>query len=457
MKTIYLENQELTQDKKFTYLDAAVSSSGTTLTVQSIIGFTVNEILCIGEIGQEKTEIIKTHSSTSPSGTTVTLASALVFDHPIDTKVYILDYDQAEFSHSVTLTGAKTVIATIDLQVDQSETQYNDSTYTSGYYFFRFKNSIAPATYSSYSDALPCAGYAYNTPASIKSAALDSVNEKIGDTITNNFLDEMLWKARREYHSSPGKRPFRRIYNYVLSQVTTGMYRIAAPSDLEDPETGKNIYGIRIGTEDNLVYYGKKDWDFDYQNVAHTTVKTAASAGDTSITLSNSGDFEEGGSITIGTQTITYTTNTESTTVLSGIPASGDGAITDSIAADTDVWQNASLSLPQYFTVFDGYIYFDYPISSDYADENIWIDYYQTLTAADSDADNLDEPDPMSDAYIHYLAWCIKYKKDPELQALRDSDFLEWQRLKTLSLQKEYLDTEVNFVPATAWTSDEPT
>jgi len=444
MKTIYAENKGLTRGKKFTYLSADVSAAGTTLTVQSIVGFAINKVICIGEIGQEKTEIIKTHASTAPTGSTITLASALTFDHPQDTKVYIIDWDQAEFSNATTATGTKTVMTTIALQPDHDETQYDDTTYESGYYFYRLKNTIL-TIYSTYSDPLPYDDYDDNTVMAIKQRALESINEDIGGVITHNFLDKCLWQARREYHNSPGKRPFRRAYNYDLGNVTTGMYRIAVPTDLQDQNTAKNIFGLRIGTEENMKYYTKKEWDRDYQGVGHTTVDTAITAGDTSIVLTDTRDFDESGSVTIGSQTITYTGNTESTGTLTGVPASGDGAVTSNIDADTDVWQDASFGLPQYYTVWGGYIYFERPVSSDYVDQNIWIDYYQTLLEKDSDADVLDEPD--YDMYVSYLSWRIKKKKNPDLLAMQDTDYLEWMQKKTTALQNEYIGEEIAFIP----------
>jgi len=78
------------------------------LTVKDIGGFAINQILLIGELGAENSELIKTHAATAPTGSTVTLAANLVYAHPIDTPITVLIYDQFEISHSVTETGTKT-------------------------------------------------------------------------------------------------------------------------------------------------------------------------------------------------------------------------------------------------------------------------------------------------------------------------------------------------------------
>lgn len=444
MKTIYAENNELTKDEKFTYLSADADAADGTLTVQSIVGFAINKILCIGEIGSEKTEIVKTHAATAPSGSTITLASNLSFAHPEGTTVYIVDWDQAEFSHAATTDGTKTVMTTTSLQVDHEYTQYEDTTYSSGYYFYRLKNSILNV-YSTYSDPLPYGDYGDNTVMAIKQRALEAADEKIGDLITHKFLDECLWQARREYHNSPGKRPFRRDYESDLGNVTTGMYSLAVPSDLQDPETAQNIFSLRVGIETPMKYYTKREWNEDYQGVGHTTVSSAITAGDTSIALTNTRDFDESGTITIGTQDITYTANNESTGILTGVPASGDGAVETDIDADTDVWQNASFGLPKNYTVFENYIYFNCPIHNDYVDQNIWGDYYKTVVEKDSDADELDEPE--YDMYVSYLTWRIKKKKDPSLKAENDTDYKEWLVKKANALNNEYLGQDIHFIP----------
>jgi len=444
MKTLYTDNTILTQDKKFTYLQSDASSGSTTIEVQSIVGFSTNQILCIGEIGSEKTEIVKTHDTTAPSGNTITLASALTFDHPQDTKVYIIDFDQVEISWASTTGGDKSVLATIDIQADQKETIYKDTTKSSGYYFVRFKDSIN-TLYSDYSDPIPYSGYGDNTVWAIKDRALKATNEKIGDLITHEYLNESLWEARREYHKAPGKRPFRKKFNVDLGNVTTGMYKIAVPSDLEKPYTAENIFGIRIGTSENLKYYDKKEWDEDYRNVAHTTLASDYTVGDATITLTNSRDFDDSGSIKIGDDVIEYSANNRSTGVLT---VSKDGSSNHS--AGDDVWQNVSYGLPTKYTVFseDGtnyYIYFNRPISSDYEGQNIWIDYYRTLPVYDSDADELDEPE--YDMFVNYLAWKIKKRKNEGLQPLSDPDYTLWLAKKNDALKKERLGQKIRFRP----------
>jgi hypothetical protein len=60
-----------------TFLTAEATAGVSTLTVGNIKNFAINQILLIGELGDENSEIIKTHTATAPTGSTITLLSAL--------------------------------------------------------------------------------------------------------------------------------------------------------------------------------------------------------------------------------------------------------------------------------------------------------------------------------------------------------------------------------------------
>lgn len=447
MKTFLFDNTILTKDKKSTYLSADLSAAAS-CSVQSIIGMTTTGyILLLGDIGQEKTEIVQLSNGTAPSGTTVYFQTACSFDHPQDTKVTILDYNQFAISRATGVSSQKSTLTTANLQVDQLSSIYNDNTNTTGYGFVEFYDSIN-SRYSSPSDPIPYAGYADNSVYMVKKRALDSVNEKIDtELITNEILDQYLQEARREYHNAKGKRPYRRKFNADIGNVTAGMYRVAMPSDVQKPYTAENIYGVRIGTQGNTVYFDKKAFDEEYDGVAHTTLLTAYTVGNQDLYCDNVRDFEDSGSVTVENDTIEYSAKGVTGGTLR-ISTAGD----DNHAVNLDVWQNASYGLPDKFTVWmdtDGtsYIYFSNPIETAYVNQNIFADYYQAKKTVDSDSDELDEPDNVQDGYVHYIAWKIKKRKDKGLVALKDDDYLEWQRIKQDSLGAEYLGADIRLQP----------
>lgn len=469
LKILQVDNTDLTRDKRFTYLTEDVVAGGTTIRVQSVAGFeslttSSGQIVSIGDIGKERTEILRTSNATgefpSPATRTVFLRDSLTFDHPLDTKVYITDWNRVEFQYASTATGTKTTLAAypVQIQPDTSETPFRDLLETqnrlgtsTSYYFARFNESIGSRV-GDWSDPVYSNEYEDNTVFALKKRALDSLNEKVdGQTITHEFLDKELWQARREYHQSPGKRPFRRKFNVDIGNALTGSFRIELPTDAEKPYTSENIYGVRIGTEGNMTYHDKKAHDEYYRGVAHSTLDHAYILNtSTSIWLANGRDFSDSAVISvegtkIGLTRIAGLTG-DSYQNTFRIYDHGDWAA----SVGSDAWEDASYGLPDKFTVFadpegSAYIYFNRPIDTAYVNQNIYADYYRTLVPKDSDADEFDEPD--YDMYIPRLRFAVKKRKAQGDLPLTDSDNIEWLNRKDQALKNEYLATDIRMTP----------
>lgn len=465
MKTLYTQNTDLTRDKRFSYLTEDVNSTGTTIRIQSILGFqnldtSSGQVICIGEIGAERTELLRTSNTTAPSQAykEVTLRDTMNFDHPQDTKVYIVDYNRVEAQWSATTTGSKSTLAAYPIQImpDLVETVQVDTTQSTGFYFIRFNESIGN-TNSDWSDPIPFAGYDDNMVFSIKQRALNAVGEEIdGKVITHTFLNEALWTARREYHNSAGRRPFRRVFNKVIGTALTGSYRIELPTDVDDPYSGKDVYGVRIGANANMGYYDKKEWDFDYRSRPHTTLLTAYTTSSKDLYVNSARDLSDSGSVSIEGTTISYSAKSNTGGTLR-ISTQGSWAC----SAGSDVWQNASYGLPDKFTVFadplgSAYIYFNRPIDTAYIGMNIFADYYRGLPGYDSDADSLDEP--VYDFYVNYLSYRIKERKNRgNIAVIRnrqggspiiaDADYQKYVSELQGILAAEYVGAQIRIAP----------
>lgn len=130
-----------------TYLSADIAAANGTLTVANINKFGINQNLIINPFG-ETAEFVKTHASTTPSGSTITLAANTSFAHYAGEKVYIVSFNQIELARAATLTGAKTALTTstgnglVALEADNAILAYSEPEYNSGYYFGRFVNNI---------------------------------------------------------------------------------------------------------------------------------------------------------------------------------------------------------------------------------------------------------------------------------------------------------------------------
>ena len=458
-KTIYPNLTILPKDKEYTFLSTDVSAGLQTIGLQSTLAFTSlttssGQILLIGELGQEKSEIIRTEDAqtstgTNIGGTSATLHTLLRFDHPQDTKIYIIDWDRFEVQHATTVSGTKTTLMAYPQNINpsRSEDLYRDTTKTSGFYFVRFNNTI-DSTNSDWSDAVPYAGYGDNTVHEIKQRALESVNEKIDDEIiTDEFLNRALFEGRREFHQLPGKRPFRRRYNYDIGNALTGSMKIELPIWVEKPNTAENIYGVRIGSEANMNYYDKKEWDFDWRGKPHSYLDVPYTRGtSTSIWLASGRDFSGSPTIQVEGMNISCTRitgeqNSFTITAHGSYPSASIGS---------DAYENVSFGLPDRFTVFaepqgSAYVYFNRPIDTAYVNQNIYLDAYTTIFNTNSDADELDEPNP--DIFVSYLAARIKKRRNPDLNLLNDDDYKLWIVKKQEALNKEYIGADVNIVP----------
>lgn len=464
-KTIYVQNTDLNRDKRSSFLTENVVATGTTFRIQSLQGFqslttSSGQIVLIGEIGMERSEILRTSATTAP-GTTykeIALLDAMAFDHPQDTKVYIVDWNRADVEWSATATGAKTTLVAypVQIQPDQAETLFVDSTQSSGFYFTRFNESIGN-TNSDWSDPVAFGGYDDNTVFAIKKRALDEMNEVIdGNVITHEYLNQSLWEGRREFHQSQGKRPFRQKFNVAIGTALTGSYRIEVPLDMEDPYGPQNVYGVRLGANRNMDWIDKKEWDFYYANKPHSALSAAYTVGARDLYVSSARDFDASGVVSIEGTNVTYSdkSNTGGT-----LRISTQGSYNAS--AGSDVWQNIAYGLPDKFTVWadpqgSAYIYFNRPIDTAYIGQNIYADYYRTLVGYDSDADVLDEPS--YDMFVDYLKYKIKQRKlRGQIPVIRnrqggapiiaDADYQGWIAKKTEVLQAEYISNKIHMVP----------
>lgn len=456
MKTLYTSLADITLDKRRTTLTESVNIGGSTLAVQSIVGFeslstSSGQILVIGEVGAERTEILRTSNTSgqSPSAAYkwIYLKSTLQFDHPQDTPVYITDYDRVEIQWAASVNGTKATIKAYPdyITPDIPEMVNVDTSATAGFYFVRFNETVGN-TNSDWSDAIPYSGYDDNMVAAIKQRALDDLGDEIDDRITHAYLNQCLWEARREYHQAPGKRPFRRKYGAILGTALTGSFRIELPTDVEKPWTAENVYGVRIGSQPNMLYYDKKDYDFDYINKPNSFLTTAYTVGNQDLYVNNVRDFADSGAVSIEGTNISYSAKSNSGGTLR---ISADGSWSASVGST--VWQNASYGLPDHFTVFaepagSAHIYFNRPIDTAYIGQNIYGDYYRTLVGYDSDADTLDEP--KYDMFIYFLKAKIKQRRSKGTMDLtKDSDYLLWLKMKDESLKNENLETEIRISP----------
>ena len=402
-KTLILSNAEILEEAKKSNLSSSATATGTTLSVYSISDFAVNKVLLIGEFGGEGSEIIKTHATTAPSGTTVTLASALTKSHPKDTVVYIIPYDQAQFYHATTATGDKTLLSTSDINEESTETTYVDSTYTSGYYFIRFYNSITGG-YSDYSDPIPYGGFESNTVGFLIDQAMKQSKKEFSDVLTYDMLLDEINSCLRYVRGKLKRWSNVQEFDYILDQMNRGEYSWDLPSTYYDPNSNRSMLQVRVGTGGALAYKDKKEFNEAFEDVAVSQVATQAEVGGTSLVLDSTDDFPSSGTITYyisnTAYSVDYTANDKDTNTLT------TEALTVQTPVDTNVWYGESESTPEYYSIWDGKIYIWPLCSSTTYGENIYLDFYTEIVEVDSDSDEITLA--RYDMLKHWLKWQIR-------------------------------------------------
>lgn len=397
-------------------LSADVAAGSGSFTVLNINKFAINKILLIGELGGEQSEIIKTHASSAPTGSTVTLASNTVFAHKAGTIVYIIQFDQVELSHSTTVAGSKTTLTTtlgtglIALEADDLEMVYNETEFSSGYYFARFKESIG-ATFGSYCDAIPYGGFTENTAGAVIEYALVHSNVKsFGSKITPQFsYDEITDMFRYVQGKQKRWNKFQNL-NAIIGQTVRGVRTTAMPTDIYDPDSNRSLTGVRIGEDRALKYKDPDEFEDLLYGQEEAAVGTQALAGDTSLIVDNAYDFDDSGTLSIFVSgvlyTITYTGITRATGTFTGIPASGAGSISVTLPVATKVYADFNEGEPWCYTVRNGNIEY-FPMPSDLWDnKNVYADYWTIATAVNSDSDAIDVE--RADMAKYWLTWKMR-------------------------------------------------
>lgn len=445
MAQIRISNEVLRiQDNEKTFFDTDEAIGQTSLSANGT-NFSANDYVLLGNLGAEKSEIVKLSAASS----TALTSTATVFPHNRGDLITYLPYNQIVLERSTDAGVSYTPLSAVEIQPDNDFTIIQRPTDAStDYYKVRFYNSTS-GNYSEYSDPIIGTGYADNSVHSIKQRALDSLGEEVGTKITDQFLNESLWEARRELHNAVLRWSFRTKFNQLIGSVLPGAWSVSAPTDLDDRNTNKNLLEVRIGRQNwPLEYQDNGRFRQNYLNIAHTTLATAITGASTTLVLTDSGDFDESGNVVIAASTeaqskdtVAYTANDEITQTLSGVTG-----IADSKSAGVDIWQNATFGLPRAYNINAAVIYFDVPFSDDVAGQNIYADYYSDLPVYDSDADLLDEPE--WDMFVSWLRYKIKYlKSNGSIETENDSDYKEYKRRSQSMIDGEILGQNIYLYP----------
>jgi hypothetical protein len=119
--------------------------------VQNINPFTASWAVQAGNTGEEQTEI-KVLSASAPSGTAISLTTNATYDHPADTQLFAIKFDQVIFKRSTSGTaGTALSVATVNITPNLTFTQYDDTSGAVTTEVSADSDWLTPAGYSFYS------------------------------------------------------------------------------------------------------------------------------------------------------------------------------------------------------------------------------------------------------------------------------------------------------------------
>jgi hypothetical protein len=453
VRRIQANIMDLLQEADQLILDADATAGVSTITVQSILGVAINKILLFRDPGSEFAEIVATHAVTAPSGNTVTLASALVESHPAGTVVYIIPANQVRFYHATTEVDANSDDSTLSaLAAAQSidptsiNNHYDDSTQTSGFYFYRFIDSINSIN-SLYSDPIPWNIRELQFAVDEVGYILEFVKNKVGFEWSDKFSKSMAYAEINACLSFiDGKQlrwPNHFVNNYVLGQTSRGVFEFTLPTNIYDNDTNKSILNMKFGDSTRpLIWKDEKEFDAIMGEAVRSTVRTIASIGGVTLAIANSYDFDDAGTVHLFTSNtddaVTYTGVTRSATagVLTGVPASGDGSIAAAHAVGINVWQNHSEGEPLYFTIANGVLRI-WPLpNSTWINKNLLMDYWTVATQVNSESDTIEAQ--RYDMVKHWLLWQARaYTQNNGKASLTDDDYVMFRDILSDSIRRK--------------------
>ena len=164
-------------------------------------GLSTSWALQIGETGNEQTEVVLLGTA-AVAGTAGTLTGSLVYDHPADTPVYGIKYNQVVFEVSTSGTAgtaAPITNGTITYQADSDYTIFDHTAGSASYAYKTYlRNSVLNET-TTESDWLTSAGFSYYSLAKIRQRVKDKLwdsayitDDSIIDDWINEYREQMI-------------------------------------------------------------------------------------------------------------------------------------------------------------------------------------------------------------------------------------------------------------------------
>lgn len=276
---IRIDHPTITGNEK-TYLSSSASAANTTLTVQNIEGFSTSEYLVLGKLGEEKTELVQIHTSTAPTGSTITLNAAISFDHAVNTPVTYIGFNQVAIYTASSQGGSYSEHGSspVTLEVDQGFTEFNDTTgTTSTWYRIRYYNSTS-TSYAAYSDEVQGTGYTEDSLRKIIDKANAICNDRDDKVLTEDekidIVNDGYQQVINRLEKADHKRFVKKGYVDVKNSYNTGTIAV---NDSATAVTGTDTTWS-TGWTGKKIIFGDEAFPYEIASVDTTTTLTLTRA-----------------------------------------------------------------------------------------------------------------------------------------------------------------------------------
>ena len=183
-----------------TYLQNTEAAGTTIFRLRNTAGFGSSWAVQIGETREEQTEVLIISGNPPAAGTLGTTTASSGFEHPADTPIYAIRYNQIVWERSTTGTsGTATPMTdgTITYQPANPLSQFDDTTGSASYtYRTYFRNSVLS------SNSIESDWIVITPPFYSKAVIRQRIKEKLwnadwlDDSIIDNWINEWLFEMR---------------------------------------------------------------------------------------------------------------------------------------------------------------------------------------------------------------------------------------------------------------------
>lgn len=245
---VRIYNPDLTKNVT-TFLTQTASSGGTTLNVKNTAGYVQSQYIVVGNVGDEKSEIVQISAAVS-SNTQLTV-TALKFDHSTDTIVMYTKYNKVRVYRSTDGGTVYTILSTPDMQVDRFITTYDDVNSQPTYFYKSTFYNSSDGTESSFSSVLPATGFTWYSLITLQNRVYDLFPDKNEEVISRPQITDWANEEYRKLVSLASKIDqgiFLKSNSSSPSSLTSGTALYSLPTDfksmkkLEIAFDGTNYY-----------------------------------------------------------------------------------------------------------------------------------------------------------------------------------------------------------------------